>query len=182
MAFSRTLIHFHSHTVESNTFILLNDIKNLWSLSLLHNTHTHTQFSSATWQFFAIILKVNTYHNLGTFAKKMSPTSLTIPCSMLSSSSKEIVLPSSCVTIMPKRVHKKKHVPDSDGRINMHNENEKKSHRKQSWWLTCQSTQCLQGNLDTQQLAQNVSNSNEMILIFKHCNPWNASKNSETEI
>jgi hypothetical protein len=48
----------------------------------------------------------------------------------------------------------------------MHNENEKKPHiESKAADLTCQSTQCLQGNLDTQQLAQNVSNSNEMILI-----------------
>ena len=96
------------------------------SLSL---AHTHIQkdiifFSHI--KFFTIIFKVNTDHNLGTFAKKMSPTSLTMPCSMLSSSSKEMVLPSNCVATLHKRVHKKKkHVPNSDGRFNMHNRTEK---------------------------------------------------------
>jgi len=47
----------------------------------------------------------------------------------------------------------------------------KKSHiESEAGDLTCQSTQCLQGNLDSQKLVQNVSNSNEIILIFKHYN------------
>lgn len=45
-------------------------------------------------------------------------------CSMLSTSSKEMVFPSSCVAIMPKCVHKKKHVADSDDRFNTYNRTE----------------------------------------------------------
>ena len=54
----------------------------------------------------------------------MSPISLTMSCSMLSSSSKELVSPSSCVAIMPKCVHKKKHVADSHDRFNTYNRTE----------------------------------------------------------
>jgi hypothetical protein len=91
---------------------------------------------------------------------------------MLSSSSKEMILHSICVTIMPKRVHKKSMYQTQMADLICTTRLKKKSHIENKVGdLTCQSTQCLQGNLDTQQLAQNVSNSNEMILIFKHYNP-----------
>jgi hypothetical protein len=106
------------------------------------HAHTHTLIL----MFFSHMIKfhyhiqVNTDHNPDTFANKMSPTSLTMLCSMMRSSSEEMVLLSSCVAIMPKcallyiYIHKwrrrtQQRVEDSDGRFNQQ-QNWKQSHIK----------------------------------------------------
>jgi len=109
------------------------------SLSCTH-THTHTHTNTQRYNFlqphdnFSLSYSVNTNHNLGTFAKKMSPTSLTMPGSMLSSTSKEMVLPSSCVAIKPKYVHKKKSMYQTQmADLICTKELKKITHQKQGW-------------------------------------------------